>query len=319
MTILNALKFVQGSIAKKDFVPALKHFLIENGRVNGFNGTLALSSPIPFGLSCKPQADMLIKAIANCEDVIQLGMTPAGKLSIKSGVFKSNILCVEGDTPHVQPEGEVVNFNGEAFLKGIKAVAPFIGEDASRLWAQGVLLKDKSFFATNNVMLVQYWLGANFPSVVNIPRAAIKEMIRINEPPLFAQLALNSITFHYEGERWLRTQLYSTEWPDLSRILDKESVQAALDETLFNGLEIIKPFVDKHGIVYIRSGEITTDDTDTPAATYNIPSMLHEGKFAIEMLNLLKNSAKTIDWTSYPAPCLFTGDCLRGAIVGWKP
>ena len=42
MQVLSALKFVQGSVAKKDFVPALKHVVIENATVRGFNGVLAL-------------------------------------------------------------------------------------------------------------------------------------------------------------------------------------------------------------------------------------------------------------------------------------
>lgn len=316
--MLKGLKFVSGAIAKKDYVPSLKHFRIDGNRVRGFNGTLALCSPLPFDIACKPEAVSLIKAIANCEDTIQLSLTKAGSLSIKSGVFKVNIKCIEEDTPHVEPEGAVVQFDGQILLDGLKAVERFIGNDASRVWGTGVLVKDGSLFATNNVVLVQYWIGAAFPNVVNIPHAAVKEMLRIGEPPIFAQLAANSITFHYLEDRWVRTQLLVTEWPDLGRILNKESQQLPIDERLFKGLETIKPFVEKNGCVIFKDNHISTHDDGAEGAEYYIPDLLWEGRYHISMLELLEGVAQTIDWSTYPSPCIFQGGMLRGAIIGMR-
>lgn len=319
--MLTALKFCQGAVAKKDFLPALTHFVIEDSRIRGFNGVLALSSPIPFDITCKPKASTLIKAIANCSDTVQLALTPAGRLSVKSAGFKAFVDCVDGETAHALPEGEFVELNGEALMKGLKAVAPFIGDDASRRWANGVLFSNKSLFATNNVMLVQYWVGAELPSVVNIPRDAVKEMLRIGEAPEAIQLAQNSITFHYSGERWLRTQLYDhTQWPNIEGLLNKPHGDLkAVPEMLAKGLEVIKPFVDKIGSVYLKQGKITTHEGEADGASYEIPELeVEDGLYNIEMLELLASTAKHIDWTAYPAPCAFTTDMLRGVLIGLK-
>ena len=318
--MLKSLKFCIGSVAKKEFISSLTHFVIENGRVRGFNGIMALSSPIPFDIACKPKAETLIKAIGMCEDVVQLALTPAGRLSIKSAGFKAFVDCVQEDTPHAMPEGSVVNFDGEALLAGLKAVAPFIGDDASRRWANGVLIKDQSLFATNNVMLVQYWFGADFPKVINLPRAAVKEMLRIGEAPAYAQIAENSITFHYSGDRWLRTQLYDIDaWPDLGKILNRDSCQLAFAEGLAKALVVIKPFVDKQGSVHYCNGQVTTHTDDSEGASFDVPSLIGvEGRYNIGMLELLCGAAKTIDWSGYPGPCLFQNDRLRGAIIGMR-
>ncbi len=316
--MLTSLKFVQGAVAKKDFVPALTHFKIEDCRVQGFNGTLALSSPIPFDIACKPKALPLVKAIANCEETVSLSLTPAGRLAIRSGKFRSMIDCVEGETPHVDPEGEYVEMNGEIILSAFKAVAPFVGDDASRIWTNGVLFKGQSAFATNNVMLVEYWTGAEFPTVVNIPRAAVKEILRINEPPTALQVSENSVTFHFEGERWLRTQLFPTEWPDLSRILDKESNPFPLHESLPVALEMVKPFTDDLRRILFRPGKIKTHEDEMEGASYDFEGVDWQGTYQIEMLELLCGAAKSIDWTLYPSPCLFFGDRLRGAIIGMR-
>lgn len=316
--MLKSLKFVQGSIARKDFLPALTHFVIEYGKVRGFNGVIALCSPIPFDIACRPKADVLIKSISACDDTIQLSMTPAGRLAVKAGKLRTYIDCVQETTVHPLPEGRFVQFDGAVLLEGLKAVEPFIGSDASRKWANGVLVKDSSLFATNNVMLVQYWVGNLFDTVVNLPAVAVKEMLRINEAPLYAQIAEGNITFHYEGDRWLRTQLYETDtWPDLGKVLDRASNQSPIEPELFVALETVKPFVGKLGTIIFQDQGITTTTEVNEGASYDVPGLTGvEGRYNIVHLELLKGSAKTIDWSGYPGPCMFQNERLRGAIIG---
>lgn len=317
--MLTALKFVQGSVAKKDFVPALTHFRIEDNTVRGFNGTLALCSPIPFDIACSPKGEPLVKAIALCSDTVQLTLTPAGRLSIKSGRFKAFVDCIEGDTPHALPEGDPVDINGDNLLAALKAVAPFVGEDASRPWANGVLLLGQSAFATNNVTLVEYWIGSNIPHPLNIPRAAVREMLRIGEAPIGMQVTANSITFHYNGSRWLRTQLYETGWPDLRKVLDRPSNPAPINAELFDALEAVKPFTDKLNTIRFADGNITTHVDPTEGAHYELDNFPHEGIYRLEMLQLLQGNAVSIDWSTYPAPCMWFGERMRGAIIGMRP
>lgn len=316
--MLKELKFVQGAVSKKDFIPAMTHFAIEAGTVRAYNGVIALGSPLPFDIDCKPKADALVKAIGNCGETIALAMTTSGRLKVSSGSFKAFIECVQEETPHVQPEGEPLELNGEAVLQAIKVISPFIGDDASRPWSNGVLLRDGSAFATNNVCLVQYWIGAELPATINIPRAAIKEMLRINEAPTHAQLAQNSITFHYADSRWVRTQLLESNWPDLSKVLDRTANVSPVSAELFTGLESLRPFADKLGRVYFKDGVLRTVADDGEGASYEMENFPYEGIYQIEMLRLLNGVALQVDFGAYPDPCVFYGDQLRGAIVGMR-
>jgi len=316
--MLAALKFCQGSVAKKDFVPELKHFSINHGRVRGFNGILALSSPIPFDIDCKPKAEPLAKAIANCTETVQLSMTPAGRLSVKSGNFKVNIDCIQEDTAHVDPEGAFVDINGAELLKGLKACAPFIGNDAYRPWCNGVLIKDQSMFATNNAVIVEYWHGSAFNHVVNLPRDAVREMLRIGEAPIQTQLSETSITFHYSNDRWLRTQLYINDWPDLGKVLNNQSNMTPINPELFVGLEVVKPFIDKLGSIFFENGELKTHEFEDEGATYAVTGLDYSAKYNIANLQLLKGTVQMIDWsgTGFKGACMFQGERLRGAIIG---
>lgn len=314
--MLKELKFAMGAVSKKDFIPALTHFRIENNSVRSYNGTIALCTPIALDLDCTPKAEPLIKAIQHCEDTVSLSITAGGRLSIKSGAFKALIECVEEETPHVQPEGELFDINGEALLSALKVLTPFIGNDASRPWSNGVLLLNQSAFATNNVMLVEHWIETQFPICCTIPRAAVKEMVRINEAPLKAQICENSITFHYAENRWLRSQLLSTAWPDLYKVMADEGKQTPVDQTLFPALEKLKPFVDKLGRVFVKAGVVSTHENSAEGACFELPSFQTESVFNIEMLEKLKGVALTIDFNLYPKACIFKGEKLRGAIIG---
>jgi DNA polymerase III sliding clamp (beta) subunit (PCNA family) len=316
--MLAELKFVAGAVAKKEFVPALTHFCIENGTVRGYNGTLALCSPIPFDISCKPKAIPMVQAIRNCTETVTLSMTKAGRLSIKSGSFKTFIDCVETESNHVVPEGQMIDINGEALLTGLRAVAEFIGEDASRPWANGVLIKGQSIFATNNVVLVEYWTGVDFPLTINLPRMAVREILRIGEPPISAQADESSFSLHYENKKWIRSNLLTTDWPDLSKVLSQPSSPLDIPGALFEGLETIKPFVDKMGRVTFVDGYLRTSLVDGEGADYSVEGLHSEGSYNIEMLLLLKDAAKTIDFSLHPKPALFFGERLRGAIIGMR-
>ena len=172
--MLKQLKFVQGAVGKDKDNPALKHLKIENNHIRSFNGSLALSAPINIDLNCTPQAKPFINAIQKCDqDDIKLKMTPKGRLSIKSGSFKAFIECLDDqETPHVKPEGQFYTVNGEKLMGAFKRLLPFVGSDKQNAWAQGILLKGRSAYATNNTVAVEHWIGDYFPITWNIPGKA---------------------------------------------------------------------------------------------------------------------------------------------------
>jgi DNA polymerase III sliding clamp (beta) subunit (PCNA family) len=318
--MLRELKFVQGAVAKKELLPAMTHFAIEKGFVRAYNGSLALCAPIDFKVDCKPKAIPLINAISQCEQGIELEMTKGGRLKVSSGSFKAFVDCIDEDTPHVHPEGERVEFNGDVMLRALKAVEPFIGTDASRVWNCGVLMDGESMFATNNVVAVEYWLGAKMPFKINVPSKAIDEMLRIDEPPTHAQVTENSITFHYADARWVRTQLYPTTWPDIRAILDAPHTPLPVDARVFEGMRKLQKFTDQIGRVYVQDGTLRTapkGDLDE-GAKYEVPGLGWDGIYNASMFLLLDGVATHADFTAHPKPCIWYGNNIRGAIIGMR-
>lgn len=320
--MIEQLKFVQGAVARKDFSPVLTHFRLENRRVLGYNGSLALSSPFPLDLTCSPQAQQLVKAIQLCSDKISVTQMENGDLIIKSGKFKTIVQSSTDAYPSVEPAGHMVAMPGD-LIPILKIVRAFVSEDASRTWSRGVLLRQNSAWATNNIILVQRWMGYGFPVDINIPASAVDELIRIGEEPISAQIELDSenraiaISFHYKDERWMRTSTLSTEWPaSVERLLSTESSQKPISSDLWEALEMIKGFVDEQQRVYLNEGLISTTLIPEDGTTIQVSGLSDKGLFGRKYLNMLKDTATRVDFSQWPRPCAFSGDKLRGVIIG---
>lgn len=316
--MIKDLKFVMGAVGKKDLIPALTHFKIQDSTIRSFNGTIALSSPIQLDLQCAPKAVPFYRAIEKSEDTVSLIMTKNGKLQVRSGKFKVLIDCIEEETPHVLPDGDEFQIDGVNLLAAFKTLSPFIGSDASRPWANGVLLDGQSAFATNNIIICEYWVGSKFPVLCNVPAMAVKEMIRINEPPTHAQCTENSITFHYEGDRWIRSQLFTAKWPDVSKILDVHANTKPVPDELAPCLETLKPFTSELGEIYLLGNKVRTHLNEEEGAEVEVRNLNSKGILSLGMLNLVLGVAEEIDFSSLPRPAIFSGKLLRGAIIGMQ-
>lgn len=318
--MLKELKFVMGAVGKKDLLPAMTHFQIQNGHVRSYNGTMAISSPLPFNIDCCPKADQLVKAISQCEEVITLSMTPGGKLRVQSGKFRAFVENTIDTGFHPVPEGDPLAFDGSTLLAALKILYPFIGNDASRPWTNGVLLNGQSAFATNNTCIVEYWLGSPFPHQINIPRACIKEMLRVDEAPTHGQISGNSITFHYADGRWIRSQLLCTEWPFgmIEKILNRDNSPVPVPEDLFSAINKLNKLTDGSNRIYINHGLLTTHMEEEQGGSVEVDGLEFQGCYNIAMLSLLEGVVTHADFTLYPEPALFFGDRLRGAIVGMR-
>jgi DNA polymerase III sliding clamp (beta) subunit (PCNA family) len=313
--MLDSIRFVQGAVAKKDYAPELTHFNIENGRIKGYNGMLALSGPIDMDINVSPKAVPFVKAIRTCKGTIELFEQPNGKLVVKSGRFKALVECAQEDFPKIEPEGERIDAP-EGLLTSFKKLQPFIAEDASREWACGILLDGNSAFATNNVILAQYWMTTTFPVRVCVPRSAVAEVVRINESPIAVQIGKSNITFHFENERWLRAQLLNNEWPDIARLLDTPGEPTPIPDGFFEAVEDLLPFGDEIARVYFNEGTISTCPDKSSGAIIELDGLPEEGCFSAKYLKLLKGIAESVDFAAYPKPCLFHGQKVRGVIIG---
>jgi hypothetical protein len=315
--MIDQLKFVRNAIAKKDYVPGLCHFRICNKRITGYNGELAISTPIGIEYDIAPLAPHFMKVINACEDDITLKMK-AGKLEVRSGRFKANVPCIDIDqVPVVIPTGKRIDLEfdlSECFAK----LLPFVGEDASKPWACGVLIRGKSAFVTNNIILIEHWIGIDLPTM-NIPTAAIAEVVRYKTRPTHLLVNENRVAFCYEDGSWISHTLSVLEWPSVERVLNVETPNfKTFPDGFFTGIGKLIQFSDELQRFYFFEDKLITSKNMDEATTVDCPGVPSDGCFNLKIVHSLRNTATAIDFDKWPLPSPFLGEGLRGVLVGYR-
>lgn len=320
--MLDALKFVARAIARRDVVPGSTNFRIENQRCTAFNGTLAISAPVDIAFSICPQASLFMKALEACEDVITLRLDENGNLLVRSGAFRVCVPCVPLESvKRIQPEGIAV-VSDVPLLDAFAALRDFIGSDATRAWSLGVLLAGESAFATNNVIVAEYWLGLNFPMVVNIPFFAIDEILWIEDEIQSLQIGKDTVTFHYSDGKWIKSPLLGLDWPNVRGMMANAWQGAQLasitDDFKKACAKLAKTSQDEPPRIYFRTGELSTraGGQADGGAVIEIAGAVPVGCYNAKLLNVMLAAATYVDFAKYPSPIPFAGGNLRGLIMG---
>ena len=320
--MLESLQFVQGTVAKGSTLKNLEFCRIAGGVIMTSNSEMVSYSPIDCDIEATPQFEGFSNAVSNCGDDVQMAMTGAGKLSIKSGGFKCYLPCVEaGDLApfFVQPSGDMMpDVDGAALLEALRKVRPFVGTDDTRKWSRGVNLGSESVIVTNNVILVEHYTGTPFPFPVVLPASAVDELLRIGKNPVGLQGDQQSLTFHYEGGRWMRTQLIAESWPDVAHLFQDVSQCAPLPAGFFDTLEKLRPFAGKENNCFIRGGAVSTDDRPELGASFRVAGLDEsvDNIFALSLLLSLSDVCEKAMLGSYPSmPFTDSAGTLRGMIA----
>lgn len=319
MNLLDSLKFVKGSVNANNLLPELTYFKIDQGRIYGANGIFSLSCPILLDISCKPKADIFAKLLHNCIEIPTFTLKDNGKLHIKSRNIKGSIDCITNEVPIIEPSGNKIDLSlKDDFIHILKKLYPYVSEDASRPWSMGMLFVRDKIYVTNNIILIEYSLDHDTNIIANIPKPTIKELIRINEIPLAAKLG-NNISFMYSDDKIISSRLCDNGWPDVTKLLSFNMENPiAVKEDFFKCVEILRPFCDKVGRIYISQNEISTDKDFSNGISMSIENNINICCFNVDMLLSLSPVVTSIDFRNYPKPCYIFGDNFKGLLVGIK-
>lgn len=311
--MLSELNFVKGAVSTKDLIPVLTHFCFYQGRVQGGNGRLYMDAPGGIEEEITLPAGLLIKAINACtQNDVQMKVTKKGNFIISSGSFRASIPISPDSYPVVKPEGK--EYPGTQIIPALRQLQGFIGTDASRAWACGVLFQDGYCYATNNVSMVRVPVQWAAPDI-NLPGATVNEILRTELPIDSVMVADNSVTFH-SGDRWIRSQLFDLAWPEVASFFQGRGFPGA-PPGLLEAIEKVLPFCpdSKAPIIVLGEEGVSTADGEMSASVSGMS--LPPGRYRAETLLLALSSCDQIDLGKYPAPIPFSAPGgLEGVLVG---
>lgn len=335
--MLTALQFVKGAVSKKDLQPILTHFHLYDTpegqyRIQGYNGRIAIDAPMPAtGIpNITVPADMFLKAMKLTIGEKQKVTMTDGKLVIKNGKTVLKLPVMEHDEfPRLTPQGgrfDPVEAKSN-LIPVLKALRPFVSEDASRPWSVGVMVTGDMAYATNNVCCVMtpvhVFRAQDNDLAVNLPGAAVDELIRIGQEPKSMQSDGNSITFHYPDGSWLFAHLVADKWP-LARLkemlgaIDWEVPQ--ITNELYDAVDTVRGFSpdpDRPNII-MRNTDVSTELGDKSSAQVGGFNFTTPAAFHVKPLMLALAAATYFDPSKYPKPCPFMNEdkSVKGVIMG---
>ena len=263
--LLAALDFVS-CVSDKVGAPYETHVGLRNKWAVAFNGIVATGSPIPEDIYCYPHTLLLLEALSKCEESYSLTQLN-GSLSIKSGKFKASVPCLDpAIMPEAFPDPQIVGITNK-FKEAVDAVGVLASEASLQVVTASILMNGQSVISTNGKMLLEYWHGLDLPPNVPLPKEFIKALTKQKKNLVGFGFSGNSATFWFEDGCWMRTQLYAEQWPDVSRILNREPNLWSIDANFFKALDSITPF-SEDGNVYSRLNLLCSHADEGKGATY---------------------------------------------------
>lgn len=314
--LLAALKFI--AVAQRAVgVPYTRHCVLYDDMAYATDGVLTAGHRIEEHLQAAPHTASLIAALERCGDTMTVALLPAG-LSINAGRFKVTVPCHDLTAmPVLAPDPLAFALADDAPLRAaLAAVGPLATEGAPKVAQAAILLSDGYAVATNGIALIQSWHGVMMPRVL-VPKSSVKVIESVKKRIVGFGGSPSSMTFHFEGGSWIKTQLYVEDFPQFEQILDVKSDQWPLPPEFFEGLRTLEPFVQSARSIYLSKNKLHTHSNPSEGASYELSGVPDGFCFNIDMLFNLEGLAKKLDFGKDTPrnTLLFSGDMTRGAIM----
>lgn len=318
-SLMAALKFV--SVAQKlTTQPFTEYCQIGNGRVIAYDGVLAAGCLVENDLYACPHSSQLLAALQKCGSSLSITQLANEKLSLKSGPFKAAVPCAKQElmpSPPM-PDNPVAPL-GDSLKDALEALAWLVSDTGQRMIDCAILLRANTAVVTNGHVLLEYWHGWDMPTIV-LPATSAKAILKIGKPLKSFGYSGNSLTFWFEDDSWLKTQLYLEAFPDVDKILAIPANPLPVPSGLKEALAAIGDFATGNGVILDAEG-LHTSIEDNEGATYEI-SGLSQGCFSDFYLHHIVSVAESIDFAvSTPTVTqglIFYGKNIRGIVAGMK-
>lgn len=319
---LEALVFV-GSILKEIGPPNETHILLSNNWAVAFNGILSTGIKIQEDIYACPHSKLIVEALSKCGETQSITQLDNNRLSIKSGKFKAIVPCIDPGLMNITAPDVPVAIINDSLKEGIEAVAVLASETSQKVYGCSILISGQSVITTDNgTMIFEYWHGLDLPPAsynLAIPKSMVQPLIKSGKKLAKLGFSNSSITFYFEDESWIKSQLFSDNWPEVSHILNTKANPFPVPADLWTALDAVAPF-SPSGHVYFHSGSLHSHRETGAGASFEVAGLPSGPILSAKQLRLLKPHAETIDFLA-PGPSgsyatVFYGKKIRGLITG---
>lgn len=315
--LLQAIDFLS-TIQKDEGAPYETHILLQNQCVVGYNDTLSAGAFVDEAVLAAPHTTTLLKALVKCGQDYQSLTIDGQKITLKAGKFKASIPCIDPTLIQFRsPDNPcaVIDDRLKEALKCIDVIKP--EPNAQEIHLLSFLLNGQSLVGTDGRILIEYWHGIDLPTLT-IPKAVIAPILKNNKKLTQFGFSNNSVTFFFEDNSWIKSQLYAKQYPieRMGDIINRPSNPSPVPADFYKALSAVAPF-SPEGRVFFKQGLLCSHSVREIGATYDVPGLPEGPVFSAKYLALAKDYIEQIDFmVDGGKMAYFFGKQCRGVIAG---
>lgn len=317
----SALKWINDALSNKDIAHGMSHFKVSNKTIQATNGRLIACHPWPDDGNFVVPGDEFEKLFDRMPSDPKIEVTENG-IAIKSGRFRGTINTLSEDKWAQPGVDDAVWQPVPADLPHIlKALRPFVSDNAMQPWADCVALENGWMYATNNVAIAGAPCKGLGDVMALLPSWAVDFVLKRTEGLSLWAWTTNYVAFKWASGAWMRSTLVVGQFPEQAAALVRSSAwekprqvitddfRKAFNSVAFMAEDTVELYVDRM-VTRFKQAEFTADlSSAVPpdalcsiwGASYLVPAI---------------NAAHSWDPAVWPKPAPFVGDVVSGYVVG---
>lgn len=315
-SLLNALSFISLAQTNNSDIAYQKHCCIQNGMITATNGILSTGHKIEEDLDACPHTYSLLNALSKCGQTLSITQLENSKLSIKSGKFSAFVDCLDIPLPNISPDASCAVISDD--LKLAMGKVSHLAVDAGKtVLESAVLLKSMTTAATSGFVILEAWHGIDLPTCV-LPKVFVSAVCNNDKKLKGFGFSVSSVTFWFEDESWIKTQVYAEQFPDISGILNVTLPETKpLTAGFFDAIRTIEDFAEngrEKGCVYFTDKGMRSKKAEGEGAFYEIEGLPVGYNFKIRQLKQVEDVCIKVAFDRGMLFCFSDG--VRGVVQG---
>lgn len=323
--MLAALEFIAHASNQDDDAGFQQYARFANNYAAASSWGMQAGYPIEEDLMLCPSIKLLKAALSRAGAALAMSALDSGRLSISgANGFKAIVPCADGGgLPPVMPDRNIAAID-DRVKEGFKAVLSLAREDAETVMETSLLLRANTVVGCDGNLLLEYWHGNDLPPNLIVPHRFAKAITKMPEKIIgFGWTEGRSITFHFEGGAWLKTQMREGVWPDVDALLNVQANFQPTPAGLFEGVKAVADFSKDRTVHFhedkIKSSYLADGEQGGPVfgASFDVEGLRGHHSFTARLLKLIEPAAQQIDYETIPDRILFVNmqTMMRGVLT----
>lgn len=327
--MLVALKFVLQAQSDDPKQMHLMHARIADGWISASDGARIAGHPIDSKLQVCPHTELFTHAVKNAGAKAAIILLENGYVQVQGNGFKAIVPAIDDGQMFaasiMRPDPVLLQMQDDDNLKeALVAVALAARESSPDVITSSVCLASQTCYATNRHILIEAWHGYAMPRMV-IPKASIALVCGQSARIVGIGGTERSVTFHYAGGAWIKSQLFEAEYPDVSRMWEYFGTTdfVGLPVDFFDAVDSVDTFADDDNpIVFVSGGNVRSHVDGIAGASANLVGMdaINMSANPEYVLSLRKHMTRIqVPSKDHAGKVYFTGKNVRAIVMQKVP